>query len=160
MKFLLKSIIVILIFLAGFYFGQNQAGAPTFDWGKLINSGTQQEERASVTDVNSKEIKVNLMLDFGNGQIKTFNQISLMKGASVFDLLKKITTENDLDLKTKDYGQELGVLIEKIGAVSNDAKTNYFWTYWVNNNYAEIGASNYHLKDQDIIEWKYTKSQY
>ena len=147
MKLLAKIIIVIAVFIAGFYLGGQQVLSPSD--GSPVAADQQTAE---------EEIQVNLMLDFGNGQVRTFNQIKLAKDFTVFGLLEKVTTENNFELKSKDYG-ELGVFIEAIGDIKNDTAGDRFWQYWVNNEYAQVGASNYQLADGDIVEWKYIKGQ-
>ncbi|MFA6410719.1 MAG: DUF4430 domain-containing protein [Candidatus Buchananbacteria bacterium] len=148
MKLLAKIIIIAAIFCAGFYAGQNSSFNPAsvLSNNKLIESG--------------QEIKVSLMLDFGDGKIQTFSDVVLPDQANVFDLLTKVTTEKSLEFKTKDYGSELGVLVESINNIANSDKTNRFWHYWVNNEYAEVGASKYGLKTGDIVEWKYVQNQF
>ena len=152
MKLLAKLIIVIAIFFGGFYFGQQQALSPTNDGQSeidTVNQGLDQE---------SEEISVSLMLDFGNGQVRTYDT-SLAEGVTVFNLLEKITVQENFKFNSKDYG-ELGVLVESIGDIENDARGEQFWQYWVNNEYAKIGASNYDLNDGDVVEWKFIKGQF
>ncbi len=141
MKFILKIIIVFVIFFAGFYLGQNYIA------------------KSDLPATSSEEINVNLMLDFGNSEIKTFNNIAIKKDWTVFKLLEKVTAENNIELTYKDYGGDLGVFIESIGGVGNDFNADKFWQYWVNNKYAEIGVGNYDLKNNDVIELKYIKGQ-
>jgi len=150
MKLLAKIIIVIAIFFAGFYFGHQQALSPSN--GLFGLDKTNQAEQAT--------IQVSLTLDFGQDDIQTFNDIELEAGTTVFELLEKITQENNLEFSYKDYGSELGALVESINNVSNDVKADLFWNYWVNDVYAEVGASNYQLKDGDRVEWKYTSNPF
>lgn len=140
-----KTLIILAIFIGGFFVGQNQALAPK----------VEQNQEA----IASQNINVSLMLDFGNSRIKTYNDITLSSQASVFDLLKKITDENQLELKYQDYAGGMGVLIESINNIKNDHSANKYWQYWVNNKFATIGASNYQLKNHDVVEWKYTNQQ-
>lgn len=147
MKLLAKIIIIVAIFFGGFYFGQQQALSPA------NGSGLEQEQIQG-------EIKVGLMFDFGNGEIQTYNKVALLENETVFDLLQKIISENDLEFTFKDYGDDLGALIESINNVASDAGADRFWHYWVNNIFAEVGVSNYQLEDGDIVEWKYTKNQF
>lgn len=146
MKLLAKIVIAVVIFVAGFYVGTQQALSPS--------NGSQEISQPA----EKEEIGVNLMLDFGNGQVRTFSGVMLLKEATVFDLLEKITSENNLKLGFKDYG-ELGAFIESIGDITNDTKGDRFWQFWVNNEYGQIGSSNYHLKDGDIVEWKFIRGQ-
>lgn len=148
MKILAKIIIVVAIFFVGFYIGQQQATAPG-----LFNNQLETLEQSQ------EQIKVSLMLDFGNGEIKTFDNVQAKKGSSVFELLEKITSENEVELQYKDYGGDLGVFIESIGGAISDFEADRYWQFWVNNEYAQVGASNHELSDGDVVEWKYAKGQ-
>jgi len=106
-----------------------------------------------------KEITVSLLLNFGDENIKTFENVKLKEGKTIFDLLKKVTQENNMEFSYKEY-PDLGVFIESIDNISNDAKTNKWWQYWVNGQYSQVGASNYKLKNGDIIEWKHIEAQF
>ncbi len=48
----------------------------------------------------------------------------------------------------------MGDLITQIGDRVNGTGGNY-WQYWVNNNYASVGADSYIVKGRDVIEWKF-----
>lgn len=149
MKFLAKIIIVIAIFLAGFYVSEQYGAKPD-----LTDNAPAVEEQ------NNEQIKVNLMLDFGNGEIKTFNDAIVYKdSASVFQLLEKTTQENNIEFKYKDYGGEMGAMIESIGGEISNFEADQWWQYWVNNRYSQVGASNYQLQDGDVVEWKHVKGQ-
>ena len=152
MKFLAKIIIIVFVFLAGFYFGQQYT--------ETANLPDNESRELEVVEQSSEQINVSLMLDFGDGRIKTFNDIELKDDATVFELLEKITAENDLAFKYKDYGGDMGAMIESIGELASDAKNDRWWQFWVNNEYALIGASSYHLQDRDVVEWKYIKGQF
>ena len=149
MKFLAKIIIIVFVFLAGFYFGQQYTG--TVDL---------QNNDSGAVEQDKEQASVSLMLDFGDGRIKTFSNIAVDDNATVFELLEKITAENNLELKYKDYGGDMGAMIESIGEPASDSMADSYWQFWVNNEYALIGASNYHLQDGDVVEWKYIKGQF
>lgn len=155
MKLLAKIIIVAAIFVAGFYFGTQQALSPTSN---LFGLNKSRVETPKEEEQTPQGIMVDLMLDFGNGQVKTFSQVNLPEDSTVFDLLKKVTTENNLSLESKDYGS-MGVFIESIGEAKSDLASDKFWQYWVNNKYSQMGSSSYKLKSGDLVEWKFTKGQ-
>ncbi len=144
----LLSIVIILaaIFYLGFYYGEEKAIAPG-----LNNSNQQPDVNQPINE------KVSLMLDFGNGTIKTFTDLDFTENQSAFDLLKQITEKNNIGLLYKDYGGDLGIFIESIGQVKNN--NNSWWQYWVNNKYAEKGAGNYLVQPGDVIEFKFIKGQ-
>jgi hypothetical protein len=146
MKLFIRILILIIVFAAGLLVG--------FGWmQKPAVAPTTSEERGA-------RFSVELMLDYGNGKIQTFNDIDLNPGQTVFNLLEKVTQEHELEFSFKDYGANLGAFIESINKVRNDPVQDMFWHYWVNNHYAQLGASSYQLTDGDVVMWKYTKSQY
>lgn len=129
--------------------------------GLLVGFGLVKKPAVAPTTGNqSTEIKASLMFDYGKGKIQTYNEVEMQSGQTVFDLLKKVTTENQKEFSFKDYGGGLGAFVESINGVRNDAAKNLFWYYWVNNQFAEVGASSYQLVGGEVVEWKYTKSQY
>ena len=144
MKIISKIIIITAVFLVGLYIGQQYIAAPE------VLSDQLEDNKAMVS----------LMLDFGNGEIMVFNDLLTKEKTSVFDILEKQATENNLELKYKDYGGGLGVMVESINGIVNNAEPDHFWQYWVNNSYAKVGASNYYLENGDVIEWKYINGQF
>ncbi len=149
MKTSLKIFVLSIVLVGGIFLIQNLANLQ-----KIGQSSIKNEENQKV----QAGITVNLKLDFGDGNIKAFDDIKLEEGKTVFDLLKKVTQENNLEFSFKEY-PGLGVFVESIDGISNDAKINTWWQYWVNGEYAQTGASIYKLKNNDLIEWKYVKNQ-
>lgn len=97
------------------------------------------------------------MLDFGNSEIKSFTSLDFTKNQNVFDLLKQITGQNNIELLYKDYGGDLGIFIESIGGIKNN--NDSYWQYWVNNQYSTKGVSSYVIQPNDVIEFKFIKGQ-
>ena len=81
MKLISKIIIVVCVFFIGFIAGWQYQGAPQ----QPIDVKQKQEQKYA-----------NLMLDFGNGEVKTFNDIALEDSANVFDFVKNVTSENNI----------------------------------------------------------------
>ncbi|MBZ9569643.1 DUF4430 domain-containing protein [Patescibacteria group bacterium] len=142
MKILPKILILIIVLAIGFFLGQYFA--------KITYQPEIEVE---------KEISGTLLLNFGEGNIENFEGIRLSGEKTVFDLLKKVTEENNLELSFKE-SPGLGVFIESIDNVANDFENNKWWQYWVNGEYAQVGASNFILKDGDLVEWKYVEGQF
>lgn len=147
MKISLKILIPIFVLIIGFFLGQYLA--------KIEILPTEIFPEVEV----EKEIKASLLLDFGEGNIKNFENIQLEKEKTVFNLLKKVTKANNLELSYKEY-PGMGVFIESIDNIKNDPQKNKFWQYWVNGKYAQVGASKFILKEGDFVEWKYVESQF
>lgn len=111
------------------------------------------------TDGANQEITVALKIDFGDGNINSYNGIKLEQERTVFNLLKKVARENSMEFSYKEY-PDLGALVESINNVKNDFGNNKWWQYWVNGEYALVGASSYQLKNNDSVEWKYVEGQF
>ena len=148
MKTILKISILVVILAAAIFLEHN-----------LVNlSKTANPSTGDKLEEANQEIAVTLRIDFDNGNIKNYNGVKLGEEKTVFDLLKKVTGENNLELSFKEYPGS-GVFIESIDRAANDAKNNKWWQYWVNGEYAKMGASDFQLKNGDFIEWKYIEGQ-
>lgn len=151
MKLLAKIIIIIAVFSVGFYSGRHYAVAPADSLHNSASSTPAADEKKDSPRLNQADIKIN----FSDNETKEFNGIEIKENETVFNALKKITEANSIDLKYKDYGGDMGVLIESIGGIANDFNANKYWQFWVNGEYSNIGASGYKLKNGDSVEWKY-----
>lgn len=76
---------------------------------------------------------------------------------SVYDFMSKLRNEGRIDFIEKNY-TGIGKFIVSINGVSGDGSRN--WIYYVNGIEAQVGVSNYKIKNGDIISWKYEKSNY
>lgn len=144
MKIIAKIVIIIAVFFAGLYVGQQQVSAPP---------------RQEYAGGQATEQKVSLMLDFGDGVVKTYQDVEWREEMSVFDLLKAVAEKNNLQFSYKDYGGDMGMFIESVDNRKNSAKGDFWWQYWVNNEYGEIGSGKKILKPGDAVEWKLVKGQ-
>ena len=155
MKIFAKILILITVFFFGYYYGQLTTK-------NLVQDNNPIENKIQKDQGNLEENKktVSLMIDFHNGELSVFNDIGLTEGSSVFDLLKTTLEREEIDFKYKDYGGEMGALLESINGVENNMEDGKYWQYWFNNEYAKVGASMQELKSGDVIEWKYIKGQF
>ncbi len=81
-------------------------------------------------------------------------ETSIQQEISVYDFMQKLKDERKIDFESKNY-TGIGKFIESINEVKNGDKS---WVYYVNNKKAEIGVSNYKIKNRDIVSWKYENS--
>ena len=147
MKTLFKIIILIAVLIVVFLGGQYLLKIlPNIE----KDGGLQETE---------KEIKVSLLLDFGGENTKNFEDIRLTEGKTIFDLLKKVTEENNLEFTFKQYSG-VGVFIESIDNFANNPENDKWWQYWVNDEYAQVAADKLFLKNGDIIKWKHVEGQF
>jgi len=132
------------ILIAGLFFG--------FIWGQ----NSQVAVPASVADG-----AFSLMIDFGDGRIITYPEITLAPNnpnRNLFSLMQKTLRAAGQEFDFNEY-QNLGMLVTRIGDKQNGENSKY-WQYWVNNRFAATAANNYIVRDGDVIEWKFINQQY
>ncbi|MFA5318136.1 MAG: DUF4430 domain-containing protein [Patescibacteria group bacterium] len=97
--------------------------------------------------------KINLIIDFSDK--KESVQVEFKEGVTVFDVLQSGTEDLGIALETQMYG--VGVFINVIGDKKNGQDNNY-WTYYVNDEFANVAADKYKLRAGDRVEWKFRKN--
>lgn len=77
-------------------------------------------------------------------------------GASVYDLMLSLEEQGKISFKGKNFSG-LGFFVEEINGLKNNSQPGYYWIYYVNGKSASVGISNYIIKSNDLIVWKYEK---
>ena len=139
-----QLIIALAIFFGGVYVG-----------GVFIS---QAPTESQIREVSDQMQSVSLMIDYGEGNIVSFLDISIEGKVSLFDVIQSTAEENNLPLGFKDFGGELGVFIESIDGIGGKGGDKW-WQYFVNNKYGEIGVSTYMVTQGDVIELKFIEGQ-
>lgn len=122
-------------------------------FGLGISFGYVLKPATETTTLGDSEIVTNLTIDYGNGDVQSFPNEMLLEGNSVLDQLKLIERRHGIIIESRAFFG-IGIFIEGIHGVRN---TNVsYWQYWVNGEYAKIGATQYILKDGDDVLWKRT----
>ncbi|MFA6355025.1 MAG: DUF4430 domain-containing protein [Candidatus Paceibacterota bacterium] len=107
------------------------------------------EEKTEPKAILEKNVKVSLVV-----QEKKYEG-EFKDGITVFEVMRKIKEENkDFDFK---YGEftGLGIFINEINGLKGGSEG--YWIYYLNDKEANVGVSNYKIKEGDIISWKYEK---
>jgi len=116
----------------------------------LIYSYTKTDnQKNKESNINQKEKTTEIAILEING-IKYESEI--LGEISVYDFMTKMQNEGKVIFKEKTYAG-MGKFIEEINGIKGDGKN--FWIYYVNDKKAEIGVSEYKIKLNDIITWKY-----
>jgi hypothetical protein len=110
----------------------------------------------NITDGNQKSSNVEnitLIVDYANlSPIKIIENFNLTKGnTSVFHALMMWC---EIEYILYPGGSVFIIAID--GIKNNVNLRNYYWFYYVNDNYAQVGAAGYYLENGDIIKWNYT----
>lgn len=93
-----------------------------------------------------------VFLTINFGAEKKTARVEFKEGTTVFDILQAGTKKLGLALATQNYS--IGVFISNIGDKKNGQENNY-WTYYVNGEFAQVGADKYKLKAGDRVEWRF-----
>lgn len=79
--------------------------------------------------------------------------LQVLEGTSVYHAMK-ILDGNKITVDFKSYSG-LGHFVEGINGQTSDTIKGKYWIYYINGAKAQVGISNYFLKSNDIITWKY-----
>lgn len=142
----LKSIVIAIVFLVvGFLLGQSWQLPEA-----MVNSPANEQETSTPKSVIYS-------LHFTATEVTEFQDVEVKANQTVLDLLTELTSQNNLDLQTKDYG-ELGTLVTKIGEKEN-GEGNLYWQYFVNGTKPLIAADGYQLTGGENVEWKFAEDE-
>jgi len=141
-------VVLFLVFSFGVLFGMFLK-----DVGYVPSSSTTAAVSGIIEE--QKEIVIDLTIDYGNGDIQSFPEEQLSQRESVFDLLMTLE-DKGIVIEVRNF-PGLGKFVEAIHGVRNS--NNFYWQYWVNDDYAKVGAGQYILQDGDKVIWKRTDQQ-
>ncbi len=114
--------------------------------------------REGTANTPAAQSSVNLMIDYGDGRVKTWNTVSWNEAMSVLDLMQEVGNAKEIAITAKPDTKGVSTL-ESIDDISNDPKQNLRWQFWVDNTYEPRTADKYYLKPGDIVLWKYVREQ-
>jgi len=86
-------------------------------------------------------------------------EIFVPKNSTVYGLMNALAARGDIIFSGKN-SSGLGFFVDEINGIKNNASGNTYWLYYINDMAASVGISNYVLKADDIISWKYEKPQF
>lgn len=112
-----------------------------------VNTAVENSNEASVEDVHS-DLSLIITMD---GQSATY-PVTIQKYSSALDVLRKVTSENNLELDTQEstYGVYVNGLAGKTGGDNNK-----YWLYYINGESATMSVADYIINEGDQIEFKF-----
>ncbi len=90
-----------------------------------------------------------------NGSTWTFTNVPIGNGTTVYGVLLNLSNWFGFELRVKWYS--LGPFIDGIAGVNSDPARGLYWIYYVNGEYAEVGAGAYVLNGGETVLWRYEK---
>ncbi|MDO8592723.1 MAG: DUF4430 domain-containing protein [bacterium] len=118
----------------------------------LIRGEKKIEQPPIVSAPAEEKIKMAIIINGINYETE------IKVGSSAYDLMNNLRQENKISFSGKNYA-ELGFFAEEINGVKNNPSGEN-WLYYVNGQPAQVGISNYIIKNNDIIEWKYENKNF
>ena len=113
----------------------------------LVGCGKTTTTQQVTKDPSTKEVQI-IVYDKTNTSV--YDQKKETTKKYLIEVLKSI---DELDVKTQD--SQYGEFITSIkGYEQGD---NYYWNYYVNGEYAQVGASNQEVKNNDVYTFKLEK---
>ena len=92
-----------------------------------------------------------------DGVILATTEVTYTPGESVFDILKRVTRDQDIQMEFREDALYNGAYIEGIHYLYEfDGGTLSGWMYKVNGQFPNYGCSKYYVSDGDEIVWMYT----
>lgn len=131
---------------------------------KNILTGTSNIVKAAIQPVKTEEVEKqsqkiaeipatrtkSLTLVVG----ETRHTFAAPENMTLYDSMSLLASTTSFTFTSKEFSG-LGYRIESINGKVNADGT--YWTLYINGEYANVGASTYVPKDNDVIEWKYLK---
>ena len=105
------------------------------------------DNKTNVDDKLDRDIKI---VVYDKDNIVVYNE---EKTTSKIYLLDALKTFDDLELETEtgDYGEYI------ISINGKKQEDNYYWNYYINDEYAPVGVSSYKIKENDVYTFKLEK---
>jgi hypothetical protein len=108
-----------------------------------------EEAQLKPSDTAARE-HVSLSIDYGDGQLRAFDNIAWHEGMTVADVLRSAPT-----LATTQRGSGSGAFLTAIGDTANEGTDGKNWTYAVNGEIADRSFDVYELKPGDRVLWTF-----
>ncbi|MEM0049016.1 MAG: DUF4430 domain-containing protein [Candidatus Bathyarchaeia archaeon] len=111
-------------------------------------------EKASA-DLEKLTMKVNILIDYGNGTQVWYNNTIVPREASVLTATKTVAS-----VEGTVY-PEMGTFVESINGVRNEGNRYWIWYIWnpekKNWEWGPVASDKYILQENDTIMWRYEK---
>jgi len=124
------------------------------------NSNTtalQNSPQPGQTALATTTVKINTTIIAGNHTYP----LAVSPSTTVYKAMQllQIDSRQPFSFSTKEY-PGMGYFVDEINNIKNNNQMNEYWIYYINGQSAQMGISNYIIKNNDIITWKYEKAKF
>jgi hypothetical protein len=106
---------------------------------------------------HAQSATVRLVVDYGDGVIKTITGLPWTKGSTVLEVMNA-AKDRPHGISFSYTGSGASAFLTRIDDVANEggsgAKKN--WQLWVNTSYAERSFGAYEVQPLDVVFWRFT----
>jgi hypothetical protein len=105
---------------------------------------------------HAQSATVRLVVDYGDGVIKTITGLPWAKGSTVLDVMNA-AKDRPHGITFSYTGSGASALLTRIDDVANEgggARKN--WQLWVNTSYADRSFGVYEVQPLDVVFWRFT----
>lgn len=144
-----KTIIILLALLV-------LGGGALVVWSQrkqLVVEETQPEVRGVQEEVGEETVTANLLLDSGDEKVATYSGIRVTE-KTVLGLLLQAAQDNGFEVNYNPPEGGMGTFVKSIGGVENTDES--FWQFWVNGEYGQAAMDQQEIKDEDLVEIKFS----
>jgi uncharacterized protein DUF4430 len=101
---------------------------------------------------------VRLVIDYGDGVIKTITGLPWTKGSTVLDVMN--TAKSRLHGISFGYtGSGASAFLTQIDDVANEGGGKKNWQLWVNTSYADKSFAVHDVQPLDVVFWRFTMQE-
>jgi hypothetical protein len=110
---------------------------------------------AASDQARAQSATVRLVVDYGDGVIKTITGLPWAKGSTVLDVMNA-AKDRPHGITFSYTGSGASAFLTRIDDVANEGGAKKNWQLWVNTSYAERSFGVYEVQPLDVVFWRFT----
>ena len=81
-----------------------------------------------------------------------------IEGKTVYQVMEDLRSNQGFAFGGRDF-LGLGFFVEEINGIAQKPREDMYWIYYINGEKSKVGVSQYVVKPDDAIEWKYENEE-
>lgn len=114
-----------------------------------------REYSALLREYEGVTMRVNLLIDYGNGTKVWYNGTLVPLGCNLLNATRRVAK-----IESTYWEEFKAIFVDAINGVFNNATHNWFWDYWDPGQskwvHGPVGADLYLLRPREVVRWYYT----
>lgn len=116
-----------------------------------IPSPSLTPEVKNIPPASSTPLEAKIIMRINAGSAAGNYQVPYLENEDAYHLLTRVAAKNRFKVKATSYS--FGMFVEAIGSLNNNKDNS--WFFYINGKISEVGSSDYVVKPNDLIEWRY-----